>query len=92
LTKGCGANEKPQDMKDSKRRESVPVNFALLLLISAFVEWSVAFEGLGDIHDEKYSSPEGSAAGSEVPSERRVLLISPQKQYLANRSVTAYIL
>ena len=82
-------NEKDFGMKPSKERNAFQVHFLLVLLVMVTsVGRSVAFEGLGDIHDEKYScpGPDGSGTGSEMPSERRVLLVSPQKHYLAQRS------
>ena len=82
-------NEKDFGMKLSKERNAFQVNFLLVLLVmvTSSVGRSAAFEGLGDIHDEKYSclGPDGSGTGSEMPSERRVLLVSPQKHYLAQR-------
>ena len=65
----------------------------LKFLVSVCVFTCVwAFEGLGDIHDEKYFCPDNNNNNNNVnsqkgiPSERRILLISPQKNYLSNRS------
>ena len=50
--------------------------------------------GLGDIHDEKYfcqmssadvSNDAGHLTTTTTPSERRILLVSPQKYYLSSR-------
>ncbi len=65
----------------------------LKLFISVAVFSCVwAFEGLGDIHDEKYfcldtdNSNNNANSRKGIPSERRILLVSPQKNYLSNRS------
>ncbi len=64
---------------------------SLLLFLVLCVD---SFEGLGDIHDEKYfciSQDDISKTGqfatdaSKLPSQRRILLISPQKNFLSNR-------
>ena len=49
-----------------------------------------SYQGLGDIHDEKYvcvtSQNNNNNDMAKINSRRRILLISPQKNYLYNRS------
>ena len=67
---------------------SIKMLLKILLILAIMTRSILTQQGPGDIYDEKYScvtSQDNSNERLSIPSQRRILLISPQKNYLYNR-------
>ena len=65
----------------------------ILVTLTVLFGSVLSYQGLGDIYDEKYVcvTSKSNVNNDMAKSQRRILLISPQKNYLYNRSWYALI-